>query len=227
MDSRPPATAMAISPARNWSAAIMMAFMPEPHILLMVVVGTLVGRPAPSAAWRAGAWPSPAGNTQPMMTSCTSAAAMPAFSSAPLMAALPSCGAVAGASAPWKAPMGVRCAATMTTSWLMISPLWSIAAAQATIEHINESIGDFGGVEAGVLAIPGAHPVERAGEGEAVMRVSQARIEPSATPASMRARMRRSMPALSSLILRLRAAPRCWSSARSMHQPKSPTIAAA
>ena len=52
----------------------MMAFMPEPHILLMVVVGTPFGMPAPSAAWRAGAWPRPAGSTQPMMTSWTSPA---------------------------------------------------------------------------------------------------------------------------------------------------------
>ena len=44
----------------------------------MVVVGTPLGMPAPSAAWRAGAWPRPAGNTQPMMTSCTSAAGDPA-----------------------------------------------------------------------------------------------------------------------------------------------------
>jgi hypothetical protein len=52
----------------------------------------------------------------------------------------------------------------------------------------------------------------------AVIRVSQARIEPSATPASMSARMRLSMPALSSLMRRLIAAPRCWSSAR-QHAP--------
>ena len=34
-----------------------------------LVVGVAVGMPAPSAAWRAGAWPSPADSTQPMMTS--------------------------------------------------------------------------------------------------------------------------------------------------------------
>jgi hypothetical protein len=56
IDSSPPATAIDTSPARIWSAAIMMAFMPEPHILLMVVVGTPLGMAAPSAAWRAGAW---------------------------------------------------------------------------------------------------------------------------------------------------------------------------
>ena len=46
--------------------------MPEPHILLTVVQGTELGRPAPSAAWRAGAWPRPAGSTQPISTSLTS-----------------------------------------------------------------------------------------------------------------------------------------------------------
>lgn len=35
---------------------------------------------------------------------------------APLMAAPPSIGAVSGDSAPWKAPTGVRAAATMTAS---------------------------------------------------------------------------------------------------------------
>ena len=47
------------------------AFMPEPHILLTVVQPVASGRPAPSDAWRAGAWPCPAGSTQPMMTSST------------------------------------------------------------------------------------------------------------------------------------------------------------
>ena len=53
------------------SCAIIAAFMPEPHILLTVVQPAPSGRPAPSAAWRAGAWPSPAGSTQPMRTSST------------------------------------------------------------------------------------------------------------------------------------------------------------
>ena len=50
----------------------MTVFMPEPHILLTVVQGTDCGSPAPSAAWRAGAWPWPAGSTQPISTSLTS-----------------------------------------------------------------------------------------------------------------------------------------------------------
>src|SRR4051812_45171935 len=169
MDSNPPATATCTSPARSWSAAIMMAFMPEPHILLMVVVGTWVGMPAPSAAWRAGAWPRPADRTQPMMTSCTSATGTCAATSAARMAAAPSSGAPAGDNTPWKAPMGVRVAEAMTTcsvcgDWDMTTP--SIAAAQAAVEKIDETVGDLQGFERGVLAVPVAHPVERAGERE-------------------------------------------------------------
>src|SRR6187402_2766949 len=167
MDSRPPATAMDTSPVRIWSAAIMRAFMPDPHILLMVVVGTPWGILAPIAAWRAGAWPRPAGNTQPMMTSCTSAGPMPPRAIAPAIAAAPSCGAVAGESTPWNAPMGVRTAEVMTTSGLSMKiSCNSVAAAQASVENINESVRDLGGLEAGILAIPVAHPVERAGERE-------------------------------------------------------------
>ena len=51
------------------------------------------GRPAPSAAWRAGAWPWPAGSTQPMITSCTcSGFDASARSTAARMAAAPSSG---------------------------------------------------------------------------------------------------------------------------------------
>ena len=47
------------------------AFMPEPHILLMVVAPAEIGNPAPSVAWRAGAWPWPADRQLPKITSCT------------------------------------------------------------------------------------------------------------------------------------------------------------
>src|SRR4051812_30769006 len=170
MDSSPPATAMAASPARNWSAAIMMAFMPEPHILLMVVGGTPWGMPAASAAWRAGAWPSPADNTHPMMTSCTSAPVMPAAASAPRIAAAPSCGAEAGERAPWNAPMGVRWAETMTTELADLSMRLpcsgSITAPQAVREEIDETLRDLVRLERRIVAVPVAHPVERAGQRE-------------------------------------------------------------
>jgi hypothetical protein len=35
----------------------MVAFMPEPQTLLIVVAPVESGKPAPRAAWRAGAWP--------------------------------------------------------------------------------------------------------------------------------------------------------------------------
>src|SRR3954467_5769051 len=90
------------------------AFMPEPHILFTVVQPAASGRPAPSDAWRAGAWPRPAGSTQPMITSCTSSGRSFARSTAARMAAAPSSGAAKLFSSPWKAPIGVRAAATMT-----------------------------------------------------------------------------------------------------------------
>ena len=62
----------------------MTVFMPEPHILLTVVQGTDCGSPAPIEAWRAGAWPCPAGSTQPISTSLTSSASMPARETARL-----------------------------------------------------------------------------------------------------------------------------------------------
>ncbi len=62
----PPATTTSVSPDRMACAPRMTAFRPDPHTLPTVVHGTLLGRPAASAAWRAGAWPMPAVSTQPM-----------------------------------------------------------------------------------------------------------------------------------------------------------------
>src|SRR5882672_62857 len=115
IDSSPPATTTSTSPARIWSAASMIAFIPEPHILLIVVVGTEVGRPAPSAACRAGAWPRFAGSTQPMTTSLTASGASPESLSAAVIAAVPSSVALTELNAPRNAPIGVRRAARMTT----------------------------------------------------------------------------------------------------------------
>src|SRR3954464_7131486 len=88
--------------------------MPEPHILFTVVQPVASGSPAPSEAWRAGAWPWPAGSTQPMMTSCTSSGRIFARSTAARIAAAPSSGAAKLFSSPWKAPIGVRAAETIT-----------------------------------------------------------------------------------------------------------------
>ena len=116
IDSMPPATAISVSP--HWIARIapITASRPEPQTLLTVTHGTLFGRPANRAAWRAGAWPTPAGSTMPMWTSPTSAGATPARSSAALIAVAPSRGAGTLDNAPRKLPMAVRAAPTITTS---------------------------------------------------------------------------------------------------------------
>ena len=100
MLSMPPATTIAPEPAAIRSWANIAAFMPEPHILLMVVQPTWSGMPAPMAAWRAGAWPWPAERMLPMITSSTSRASTPARESAASIAAEPSSGARASFSAP-------------------------------------------------------------------------------------------------------------------------------
>src|SRR6185437_2944836 len=121
MLSMPPAMAMEARPAAIWSAAIITAFMPEPHILLIVVAGTSNGTPAKTAAWRAGAWPRPAGNTQPITVSSMSAAGIPERLTASPIAAAPSWGAASAESSPWKPPMGVRAPASMTISCTAMS----------------------------------------------------------------------------------------------------------
>lgn len=55
-----------------------------------------------------------------MMTSCTALGDTPARSSAPLMAAAPSCGAVRPCSVPLRTPMGVRAEPTMYTSCAIV-----------------------------------------------------------------------------------------------------------
>jgi hypothetical protein len=42
--------------------------MPDPHTLLTVDAGTVSPSPPANPACRAGAWPTPAGNTQPIST---------------------------------------------------------------------------------------------------------------------------------------------------------------
>ena len=114
MLSMPPATTTSAEPARRRSLASIAAFMPEPHILLTVVHPAAIGRPAPSAAWRAGAWPWPAGRTQPIRISSTLSAAIFARSTAAAIARAPSAGAATSFKSPRKPPIGVRAAPTMT-----------------------------------------------------------------------------------------------------------------
>ncbi|MCY1221751.1 hypothetical protein D9M72_338200 [compost metagenome] len=116
MFSWPPATTISASPAAMALAASITAFRPEPQTLLMVIAGTMAGRPALIDAWRAGFWPEPAASTWPMMTSLTCSGLMPARSSAALMTTAPSSGAGILASDPPNLPTAVRAAETMTTS---------------------------------------------------------------------------------------------------------------
>ena len=96
----------------------MMALRPEPQTRLMVVALVVSGRPAFSAAWRAGACPTPAWRTWPMRTSSTStvAGSRPARSTAARIAVPPSSVAGTVLSAPPNLPIGVRAALTMKTS---------------------------------------------------------------------------------------------------------------
>src|SRR5712671_2222761 len=121
MDSIPPATTTSAEWAVKRSCANIAAFMPEPHILLTVVQPAASGRPAPSDACRAGAWPWPAGSTQPMRTSWTCSGLIFARSTAARIAAAPSSGAAKPFSSPWKAPIGVRAAETMTIGSVCMS----------------------------------------------------------------------------------------------------------
>ena len=114
MLSMPPATTTSAEPARRRSWATIAAFMPEPHILLMVVAPAPSGSPAPIAACRAGAWPCPAGSTQPIRISSTLSAGIPARSTAAEIARAPSAGAGASFKSPRNPPIGVRAAPTMT-----------------------------------------------------------------------------------------------------------------
>src|SRR5512133_2864179 len=83
-----------------------MALRPLPQTLLMVRAETLEGRPPRRAAWRAGAWPTPALTTLPKIASVGTAPGTAASRAFTTWAARS--GAARGASAPWNFPMGLR-----------------------------------------------------------------------------------------------------------------------
>ena len=90
MLSMPPATMISALSACSMSWPNIMARIPEPHIFESVTAPADCGRPAPSAAWRAGAWPWPAIRQLPIRTSLTASPVTPARSTAALMATEPS-----------------------------------------------------------------------------------------------------------------------------------------
>ena len=73
----PPVTTTSTSPARIIESAISTARIDDAHTLLIVSAGVSIGRPAPIAAWRAGAWPAPPCSTWPMITYCGSRGSTP------------------------------------------------------------------------------------------------------------------------------------------------------
>src|SRR6266852_5144804 len=116
MLSMPPVTTTVASPARMSSAARLTALSEDAHTLFTVRAGTLVGKPAFRAAWRAGIWPMPAVRTVPMITWWTCAPSTLARWSTSRMTVPPSSGAVREERPPPSLPNGVRAAATMTTA---------------------------------------------------------------------------------------------------------------
>ncbi len=114
MLSMPPATTMSALSAFSMSCANIIARMPEPHIFESVTAPVDSGSPAPSAAWRAGAWPWPAIRQLPISTSLTASPVTPARSTAALIATLPSWCAASALKSPSRPPIGVRAAETMT-----------------------------------------------------------------------------------------------------------------
>src|SRR4051794_15677151 len=115
MLSMPPDTTISAEPALMMSCASMVAFMPEPHTLLMVVAPVASGNFAPRAACRAGAWPCPAGSTQPMNTSSMRSGVSFARSTAAAITWELRLWALKGERSPWNLPSGVRTAETITT----------------------------------------------------------------------------------------------------------------
>src|SRR6185437_11402869 len=113
----------------------------------------------------------------------------PELSIAALIAAVPSCVALNGVRAPWKAPIGVRLAETMTTSFDMFAdPLqcgarrlapWpganppagrslgggsAGARAEPVFEYGDKGLGDFSAGHGLIFPVPMGDPVERARE---------------------------------------------------------------
>src|SRR5579864_8428509 len=129
MLSMPPATMISADCATSASCARIIASIAEPHILLTVVQPVESGRPALIDACRAGAWPCPAGRTHPKIVLSTSSGLMPARSTAALIAAAPRSLAASGDKSPWKPPIGVRAAPTMTIGSLVMLFPYALGAA--------------------------------------------------------------------------------------------------
>ena len=139
MLSWPPAITMSASPALIACAARCVAFRPEPQTLLMVIAGTMSGRPARMEAWRAGFWPTPAVSTCPSMTSLTMSGFTPVLASSARndFGAEICCGNFAYRAAEL-ADTGAQCSDDYHVIHLRISSLgniWNSSAAGECLEH--------------------------------------------------------------------------------------------
>src|SRR6185437_3898739 len=176
MLSMPPATTISTEPATRASWPRIAASIAEPHILLTVVQPVECGSPPFSEACRAGACPWPAGSTQPKIVLSTSAGLTPARSTAALIATAPRSLAASGAKTPWKPPIGVRAAPTMTMgSLLMIGPrsfrLFEELAADQHAADLRRAGADL--VELGVAPqTPGRELVDVAVAAETLNRLA-------------------------------------------------------
>src|SRR5690242_17188829 len=127
----PPVTISSWSPARIIASAISTALIDEAHTLLTVSAPTSFGMPARIAACRAGAWPTPAWSTSPMITYSTSVASRPARPRAASIAIAPNSGAMFLASPPPSFPKGVLAVATMTDRLIPVSVITPMRATEA------------------------------------------------------------------------------------------------
>ena len=114
--SIPPAITARYSPALIAEEAIMTDLRLEPHTLLIVVLGVVTGKPAPSATCRAGFCPAPAWRTWPIKTSSIMVLSefSPTFSINPLTAHIPRSTALNSENTPLYFPIGVRATAQIT-----------------------------------------------------------------------------------------------------------------
>src|SRR5512142_2301561 len=143
IDSIPPVTTTSTSPARIIESAISIARIDDAQTLLIVSAGVSTGSPAPTAAWRAGAWPAPPWSTCPMITYSGSVGSIPTRSSAARIANAPSSVARCCLRPPPRRPKGVRTAAMMTV--LAMPRAYRAGMRQRTVERdVWPVLGELG-----------------------------------------------------------------------------------
>ena len=125
MLSTPPAIYRSPSPARMARKAVFTAVKPEAHSRLNVTAGTVCGKPASKVAMRATLrLSSPAWLAQPRYTSSTAAASILFLSRMLFSTRAARSSGLTLARPPPSAPIGVRTASTITTSFIVTSTRW-------------------------------------------------------------------------------------------------------